>query len=148
MSGREVSRPYHNIIWIRGFSPWNGERFLSLGQSWRPSQEGGGVTVWLGAWKLVSNDAKRTVAPPNAKHSTLPQGCFLCFCFWFHSRFGNNIIIAHVIFHWAHNWAEWTVVKDWSSLSCNSSAVPRWLWRRCEKKICEGEKKIVSLHRF
>ena len=25
--------------------------------------------------------AKRTVAPPNAKHSTLPQGCFLGFCF-------------------------------------------------------------------
>ena len=28
------------------------------------------------AWELVSNDAKRTVAPPNAKHSTLLQGCF------------------------------------------------------------------------
>ena len=34
------------------------------------------MTVWLAAWKLVSNDAKRTVAPPNAKHSTLLQGCF------------------------------------------------------------------------
>ena len=43
--------------------------------------------MWLVAWKFVSNDAKRTVAPPKAKHSTLPQGCFLCFCFWFHSRF-------------------------------------------------------------
>ena len=79
---------------------------------------------------------------PNAKHSTLPQGCFLCFCFWFHSRFGNNIIIAHVIFHWAHNWAEWTVVKDWSSLSCNSSAVPRWLWRWCEKRFARMRKKL------
>ena len=28
--------------------------------------------------------AKRTVALPNAKHSTLLQGCFLCFCFLFH----------------------------------------------------------------
>ena len=37
--------------------------------------------MWLAAWKLVSNDAKRTVAPPNAKHSTLLKGCFLCFCF-------------------------------------------------------------------
>ena len=37
--------------------------------------------MWLAAWKLVSNDAKRTVTPPNAKHSTLPQGCFLCFLF-------------------------------------------------------------------
>ena len=35
--------------------------------------------MWLAAWKLVSNDAKRTVAPPNAKHSTLPQGCFFMF---------------------------------------------------------------------
>ncbi|MDY2865758.1 MAG: hypothetical protein SOV34_03830, partial [Sodaliphilus sp.] len=43
--------------------------------------EGGGGNVWLVAWKLVSNDSKRTVAPPNAKHSTLPQGCFLCFLF-------------------------------------------------------------------
>ena len=42
--------------------------------------------MWLAAWKLVSNNAKRTVAPPNAKHSTLLQGCFLCFCFWSHSQ--------------------------------------------------------------
>ena len=101
--GREVSRPYHaksfweiwhnllprNHFIIRGFSPWNGERFLSLVQCGMPSWEGGGGIVWLAAWKLVSNDAKRTVAPPNAKHSTLLQGCFLCFCFWFHSQFGN-----------------------------------------------------------
>ena len=26
--------------------------------------------MWWAAWKLVSNDAKRTVTPPNAKHST------------------------------------------------------------------------------
>ena len=37
--------------------------------------------MWLAAWKLVSNDAKRTVAPPNAKHSTLLQGCFFMFLF-------------------------------------------------------------------
>ena len=37
--------------------------------------------MWLAAWKLVSNDAKRTVAPPNAKHSTLLQGCFYVFVF-------------------------------------------------------------------
>ena len=36
-------------------------RFLSLGQSGRPSKEGGGGIVWLAAWKLVSNDAKRTI---------------------------------------------------------------------------------------
>ena len=37
--------------------------------------------MWLAAWKLVSNDAKRTIPPPKAKHSTLPQGCFLCLVF-------------------------------------------------------------------
>ena len=35
--------------------------------------------MWLVAWKLVSNDAKRTVAPPNAKHSTLPPRLFFMF---------------------------------------------------------------------
>ena len=34
------------------------------------------MTVWLAAWKLVSNDAKCTITTPNAKHSTLLQGCF------------------------------------------------------------------------
>ena len=37
--------------------------------------------MWWAAWKLVSNDAKRIVAPPNAKHSTLLQGCFFMFLF-------------------------------------------------------------------
>ena len=42
------------------------------------------VAVGLCGWrhgKLVSNAAKRTVAPPNAKHSTLLQGCFFMFLF-------------------------------------------------------------------
>ena len=81
--------PRNHVI-IRGFSPWNGERFLSLGQCGEPSWEGGGGIVWLAVWKLVSNDAKRTIPPPNAKHSTLLQGWFLCFCFLFHWRFGNK----------------------------------------------------------
>ena len=37
--------------------------------------------MWLAAWKHVSNDAKRTISPPNAKHSTLLQGCFFMFLF-------------------------------------------------------------------
>ena len=65
-----------------GFYPW--------GNVVAPRKRVADGIVWLAAWKLVSNDAKRTVAPPNAKHSTLLQGCFLCFCFWLHSRFGNN----------------------------------------------------------
>ena len=35
----------------------------------------------VGGMETVSNDAKRTVAPPNAKHSTLLQGCFFMFLF-------------------------------------------------------------------
>ena len=48
--------------------------------------------MWLATWKLVSNDAKRTVAPPNVKHSTLPQGCFF-YVFVFDSI--NNSITLH-----------------------------------------------------
>ena len=73
--------PRNHFI-IRVFSPWNGEWFLSLGQCGRPSLEGGGGIVWLAAWKLDSNDAKRTVAPPNAKHSTpCPKAVFYVFVF-------------------------------------------------------------------
>ena len=75
-----VFLPRNHFI-IRGFSPWNGERFLSLGQCGEPSWEGGVGIVWLAAWKLVSNDAKRTIPTPNAKHSTLLQGCFFMFLF-------------------------------------------------------------------
>ena len=47
--------------------------------------------MWLAAWELVSNGAKRTIPLPNAKHSTLLQGCFLCFCFSLHSQFRNKV---------------------------------------------------------
>ena len=100
--GRKILRPYHaksffgdlmqfftkKSFYHQGFFAVNGERFLSLGQCGMPSWEGGVGIVWLAAWKLVSNDAKRTIPTPNAKHSTLLQGCFLCF--WFHSQFGNK----------------------------------------------------------
>ena len=51
--------------------------------------------MWLVAWKLVSNDAKRTVSPPNAKHSTLPQGGFLCFLFLITFTIRQQYIIYH-----------------------------------------------------
>ena len=73
----------------QGFFAVNGERFLSLGQCGEPSGEGSVGIVWLAAWKLVSNVAKHTIPTPNAKHSTLLQGCFLCFCLGFYLRFGN-----------------------------------------------------------
>ena len=46
--------PRNHFI-IRSFSPWNGERFLSLGQM-----------------------------------RSIPRCSKAVFCFWFHSRFGNN----------------------------------------------------------
>ena len=78
----------HNKAEVRSF--WdnaayhtgNMEAYKLLGKTeWIDYKEGGGGIVLLAAWKLVSNDAKHTVAPPNAKPSTLLQGCFLCFCF-------------------------------------------------------------------
>ena len=70
MGGREISRPYQKIVsfWVfrretaSGFYPWS-----NVDSPHKRVAEG---IVWLAAWKLVSNDAKRTVAPPNAKHST------------------------------------------------------------------------------
>ena len=73
MGGREVSRPY------RFFSP-KASGFYPLGKVDSPRKRVAEGLCGGAAWKLVSNDARRTVASPNAKHSTLPQGCFLCFC--------------------------------------------------------------------
>ena len=105
IGGREISRPYQNVgyrlekfdaafftnksFYHQGFFAVKRRAVFILGAMWNALVRGCGVIVWLAAWKLVSNDAKRTVAPPNAKHSTLLQGCFLCFCFLFHSQFGN-----------------------------------------------------------
>ena len=41
-----------------GFYPW--------GKVDSPRKRVADGIVWLAAWKLVTNDAKRTVAPPNA----------------------------------------------------------------------------------
>ena len=93
--GREVSRPYHGkrfweidttsfqeiIISSGVFRRETASGFYPWGKVDSPSLEGGGGIVWLAAWKLVSNGAKRTIAPPNAKHSTLLQGCFFRFLF-------------------------------------------------------------------
>ena len=71
-----TKKPFYH----QGFFAVKRRAVFILGAKWKALVEGGGGIVWLAAWKLVSNDAKRTVAPPNAKHSTLPQGCFLGFC--------------------------------------------------------------------
>ena len=77
-----------NSFYHQGFFAVKRRVVFILGAKWKALVEGGGGIVWLAAWKLVSNDAKRTIPTPNAKHSTLLQGCFLCFCFLF--RFGNK----------------------------------------------------------
>ena len=72
--------PKNHVI-IRGFSPWTASGFYPWGNVVSPRKR---VAVGLCGWrhgKLVSNAAKRTVAPPNAKHSTLLQGCFFMFLF-------------------------------------------------------------------
>ena len=89
-----MSRPYHaksflgdttsfqEIILLSGvFCRETASGFYPLGNVVDPRKRVAEGLCGGAAWKLVSNDAKRTVAPPNAKHSTLLQGCFLCFCF-------------------------------------------------------------------
>ena len=113
-----------------------GAKLKTLARGWRSDCVVGGMETRFQWRKAHSRTAKC-----EAFHFA-PRLFFMFLFFWFHSRFGNSIIIAPEIFHWAHNWAEWTVVKDWSSLSCNSSAVPRWLWRWCEKRFARMRKKL------
>ncbi len=113
-----------------------GAKWKALVRGWRRDCVVGGMETRFQWRKAHSRTAKC-----EAFHFA-PRLFFMFLFFWFHSRFGNNIIIAHVIFHWAHNWAERTVVKDWCGLSCNSSAVPRWLWRRREKRFARVRKKL------
>ena len=78
--GRFDATSFQEFILSQGFFAVKRRAVFILGAKWKALVEGGGGIVWLAAWKLVSNDAKRTIAPSNAKHSTLLQGCFLCFC--------------------------------------------------------------------
>ena len=73
---------FQEIILLSGvFRRETASGFYPLGKVDSPRKRVAEGLCGGAAWKLVSNDAKRTVAPPNAKHSTLLQGCFLCFCF-------------------------------------------------------------------
>ena len=81
MGGREISRPYQKIVSFGVFRRETASGFYPWGNVVSPRKR---VAEGLCGWRhgnSFSNDAKRTVAPPNAKHSTLLQGCFLCFCF-------------------------------------------------------------------
>ena len=52
--------------------------------------------MWLAAWKLVSNDAKRTVAPPNAKYSMpFSKAVFYVFVFDSIDDSATKIIYPH-----------------------------------------------------
>ena len=85
---------YQEIILLSGvFRRETASGFYPWGKVDSPRKRVADGIVWLAAWKLVSNDAKRTVAPPNAKHSTLLQGCFLCFLFLIPSTIQQQCII-------------------------------------------------------
>ena len=79
--GNLMRPPSKKSFCHQGFFAVKRRAVFILGAKWKALVEGGGGIVWLAAWKLVSNDAKRTVAPPNAKPSTLLQGCFFMFLF-------------------------------------------------------------------
>ena len=56
--------------------------------------------MWLAAWKLVSNDAKRPVTPPTAKHST-PCSKAVFYVFVFDSIYNSATMhnLSPGIFH-------------------------------------------------
>ena len=100
--GREVSRPYHaksfrrfdttslNHVIIRGFSPWNGERFLSLGKVDSPRKR---VAEGLCGWRYGNSFPMTQSAQSHCQMRSIPRcskAVFYVFVFWFHSRFGNN----------------------------------------------------------
>ena len=85
---------FKKSFYHQGFFAVKRRAVFVLGAMWRAlAGEGGSGIVWLAAWKRVSNDAKRTVTPPNANHSTLHQGCFLCVCFRLHSVYAKFPLI-------------------------------------------------------
>ena len=56
--------------------------------------------MWLAAWKLVSNDAKRTVAPLNSKHSMpCSKAVFYVFVFDFIHDSATMHNLSPQIFH-------------------------------------------------
>ena len=65
-----------------GFYPW--AMWKTLARGWRRDCAVGGMETRFQWRKAHSHTAKC-----EAFHALL-QGCFLCFCFWFHSQFGNK----------------------------------------------------------
>ena len=61
-----------------------GAKWIALVRGWRRDCVVGGTETRFQWRKAHSRTAKC-----EAFHALL-QGCFLCFCFWFHSQFGNK----------------------------------------------------------
>ena len=86
------------IFYHQGFFAVKRRVVFILGAKWIALVRGWRSDCVVAAWKLVSNDAKRTVAPPNAKHSTLLQGCFFYVCFSPSSIYALNRILEPGVF--------------------------------------------------
>ena len=98
---------WHNLLprkscYHQGFSPWTASGFYPWGNVVSPREM---VAEGLCGWRHGNSfpmTQSRTIPPPNAKHSTLLQGCFLCFCFFYSiddSATKHNL--SPHIFHWS-----------------------------------------------
>ncbi|MDY2673143.1 MAG: hypothetical protein SOV66_08235 [Sodaliphilus sp.] len=58
----------------------------------------GGATVRFASLETSFHAANHTIPPPNAKHSTLPQGCFFMFLFLIPFTIRQQCIIYAQIF--------------------------------------------------
>ena len=97
VDGCEKSRPYPNVGYRFGkFDTASFQEIISSSEVFRRETASGfypwgnvvsprkRVAEGLCGWRHGNSfpmTQSRTIPPPNAKHSTLLQGCFLCFCF-------------------------------------------------------------------
>ena len=114
IGGREISRPYQNVgyrlekfdaVFYRGIIVSSGvfrretaSGFYPWGNVVSPRKR---VAEGLCGWRHGNSfpmPPSRTIPLPNAKHSTLLQGCFLCFCFFIPLTIRQQSIIYPHIF--------------------------------------------------
>ena len=96
MGGREISRPYQNIgyrlekfdavftkksLYHQGFFAVKRREVFILGAKWIALVRGWRRDCVVGGMETRFQCRKAHNPTPNAKHSTLPQGCFFMFLF-------------------------------------------------------------------
>ena len=75
---------------IRGFSQWTARGFYPWGNVVSPCER---VAEGLCGWRHGNSFPMTQSAQSLRQMQSIPRcpkAVFLCFCFWFHSRFGNN----------------------------------------------------------